>query len=65
MKIDDKDMLKEKQAGKIMNVSDSTMQKHRHQGRGCPYYKIGRAVRYKMEDIQAYLEKHRITPNNF
>lgn len=30
-----------------------------------PYYKIGRMIRYSVEDLDAWLEKYRRYPKNF
>lgn len=39
-----------------------TLRNHRHLCKGIPYIKIGRSVRYRLEDVEAYLMKHRIDP---
>lgn len=33
----------------------STLQKERIRGDGCPFVKIGRLVRYRPEDVRAYV----------
>ncbi len=33
----------------------------RLKGRGCPYVKIGRAVRYRADDVMRYIEQHTMT----
>jgi hypothetical protein len=52
----------EYEAGKIMDRGVQTLRNDRHLGRGCPYVKIGRSVRYLMHDIREYLLKNRIDP---
>jgi len=39
-----------------------TLANERHDGRGIPYYKVGRSVRYKLSDVLAFMERHRIDP---
>lgn len=36
-------------------ISRSTIQKMRVRGDGCPYLKVGRLVRYKPDDVRAWL----------
>lgn len=40
----------------LTGLSVETLAQWRSQKRGIPYLKIGRAVRYDLADIQAYLE---------
>ncbi len=35
-----------------------TLRKRRREGKGPPYIKIGRLVRYRQSDLDAFLEKH-------
>ena len=39
-----------------------TRAKHRHEGKGCPYIKVGARVVYKGADILKYLEAQRVVP---
>lgn len=39
-----------------------TLANERHQGRGLPYYKVGSSVRYKLADVIAFMERHRVDP---
>lgn len=50
----------EKQVAEITGLSLSTLRRDRHMRQGMPYYKIGRAVRYSVEDIVEYMESRRI-----
>lgn len=52
----------EKQASKILGVSVQTLRNWRHLRKGPSYMKMGRAVRYNLEDLQDYMEKKRINP---
>jgi predicted DNA-binding transcriptional regulator AlpA len=41
-----------------------TFRNWRHKGIGPPYVKIGRSVRYDKAELIAWLESHKITPEN-
>ncbi|SHN48992.1 helix-turn-helix domain-containing protein [Desulfovibrio litoralis] len=46
----------------LLACSVSKLRQDRHKHRGLPYAKIGRSVRYKLIDVQAYLDRCKITP---
>ena len=52
----------EKEAARIMRRAVQTLRNDRHLRRGVPYCKVGRSIRYLVEDINAYLLKRRIDP---
>lgn len=52
-------LLNEKEAAEYFGVSPRTLQDLRLKGGGCPYVKIGRAVRYRMDDLSAFVEAGR------
>lgn len=54
----------EKQVAAEYGIGLQTLRNHRHQRTGIPYYKIGRGVRYKRQDIEAYFESKKIVPEN-
>ena len=54
--------LNEKQAAKLLNVAVQTLRNWRHKRQGPAYVKFGRAVRYQVQDIEAYIEKQKIDP---
>lgn len=61
--------LTEKHVATRLHVSTKKLQKDRQQGKGIKYYKFGRLVRYRPEDVEAYLnQKQCLTldciPNN-
>ncbi len=37
-----------------------TLRNDRHLGRGIPYVKLGRSVRYLLKDVEQYLRSHKI-----
>jgi hypothetical protein len=42
-----------------------TLRNDRHKGRGFPYRKFGRQVRYYLPEILTIMEQHRIDPGSF
>jgi len=52
--------INEKQAHATTGLALSTLRNNRWLGRGIPFYKIGKAVRYKLSDVLNYMERHRI-----
>ena len=56
----EKRFLTEKEVVAITRLALSTLRSERHARRGLPYYKIGRAIRYSMDDIIQYMDAHRI-----
>jgi excisionase family DNA binding protein len=58
----DKDkILKEKEAATYLNFSYSYLKKLRIQG-GIKHLRIGRAVRYRLSHLQAFLEQRSVAP---
>lgn len=55
-------LLNERQVATRLNVSVPTVQKWRFLRRGPAYVKCGRAVRYRPEDLEAFLESRRVDP---
>jgi predicted DNA-binding transcriptional regulator AlpA len=51
-------LLTEKQAAPIVGMSRAWLQRKRWEGGGPPYVKYDRAVRYRMEDLLAWVEAH-------
>jgi hypothetical protein len=60
-----------KEASKIIGLSESALRQGRMNGvrKKCcptpPYVKLGRAIRYSIEDLDKFIEEHRIVPPNF
>jgi len=52
--------LNEKEVAKITRLSLATLRNDRFLSRGIPYVKIGRSVRYSLEDVIQYMESHKI-----
>ena len=53
-------LLTEKEVQELYKLNVKTLQRERFNGSGIPYIKLGRRVRYKVSDINAYLEKKTI-----
>ena len=53
-------LLTEKEVQELYKLNVKTLQRERFNGSGIPYIKLGRRVRYKVSDINAYLEKNTI-----
>jgi len=48
-------------ASRMLNVAHSTLALWRVQKKGPPYYKIGKAIRYRLEDLNSYLDAQRVS----
>ena len=55
-------LVTETEAAQITGRAVQTMRNDRHRSRGLPYIKIGRSVRYSLQDINAFIQKKRIDP---
>lgn len=55
------DLLTPEKVAEITGLSIDTLAQWRSLKRGIPYLKIGRAVRYDSADVQAYLERCRVS----
>ncbi len=52
--------LTEKQVAEITSRALSTMRNDRFLNRGIPYIKIGKSVRYSLQDVINYMESRKI-----
>ena len=57
--------LTEKQVSALTGLSVSLLQKMRQLRKGLPYVKLGTAVRYTLEDINAFMKRHRVEVDPF
>lgn len=61
-------LVSEKKAAEFLGTSSATLRVLRCTGakpggmQVPPYYKLGRAVRYDLTDLEAYVQAHRVTP---
>lgn len=56
------EFLTEKQMAEIMGRSIYTLQKDRCYGRGVPFVKFGKSVRYRVGDFLDYVHANRVAP---
>jgi predicted DNA-binding transcriptional regulator AlpA len=54
-------LLSHKETAKILNVAEQTLYNWRHRRIGPDYIKIGSKPMYRPEDIEKYMESHRIS----
>ena len=52
--------LTEKQVSEITGQAVQTLRNNRHQGRGFPYVKLSRSVRYSLSDVLGFMENRKI-----
>ena len=52
--------LNEQAVAEITGRALPTLRKDRLHGRGIPYYKISRQVRYSLSDVEAFMESCRV-----
>jgi hypothetical protein len=52
--------LNEKEVAKITGRAKQTLRNDRFLGKGIPYCKVGRSVRYSLEDVIAFMENRKI-----
>jgi len=55
------DLLKAEQVSAITGLSEETLAQWRSRKRGISYLKIGRVIRYDPAEVQAYLERCRVS----
>jgi len=56
--------LNEKDVKKITQRALPTLRNDRHRGRGIPYMKVGRSVRYNIQDVIDFMESRKIQTEN-
>lgn len=54
-------LINEKEAAEVLRKPPSWMQMTRHRGDGPPYLKLGRAVRYDLNDLIAWVKAQKRT----
>ena len=55
------ELLTPEEVSELTGLALDTLAQWRSQKRGIPYLKIGRAVRYDSAEVQAYLERCRVS----
>jgi hypothetical protein len=56
--------LTEKDVKKITQRALPTLRNDRHRGKGIPYMKIGRSVRYNIQDVIDFMESRKVLTEN-
>jgi hypothetical protein len=56
--------LSENEAALLLCCSVQTLRNQRHKGKGLPYRKFGRCVRYRLDEVLTFMEQRKITPEN-
>jgi excisionase family DNA binding protein len=52
------------QASKVLGLRPQTLRNWRIARKGPPYHKFGRAVRYRLEDLEDWLKSKKICPES-
>lgn len=53
----------ERAVSQITGRALATLRNDRYVGRGIPYVKMGRSVRYRLDDVINYMESHKVQTN--
>ena len=53
--------LTEAEVSALTKIALPTLRNQRFRGVGIPYYKIGRSVRYRLQEVLDYMESKRIS----
>lgn len=55
-------LMTEQEVADMLQLAVQTLRNDRHMGKGLPYIKLGRAVRYDPIDVYASIENQKIVP---
>lgn len=58
------EFLTEKQVSELTGIPVPTLQNQRYYSTGLPYIKVGRLVRYSLEEVREYMKKATVHPLN-
>jgi len=56
--------LNEKEVSEITGIALQTLRNNRMLNKGFPYVRVGRSIRYSLEDVIAYMESRKVKPKN-
>ncbi len=56
------DLLTEKQLSQGTGIPCNTLRYWRANGEGPPYHRLGRSIRYRLSDVEAWLEENKVEP---
>jgi len=57
--------LTERDVSQMICRALSTLRNDRHRSKGIPYVKLGKSVRYKLADVEEYMEANRVETRSF
>ncbi len=57
-----KSLLNDEGATKFLNLAKGTLPVWRHHGKGPKFIKIGTAVRYRIQDLEEYINSNTVNP---
>jgi hypothetical protein len=60
--IDPLELLTEQKAAARTGLSVHTLAKHRKLGKGIPFIRLGRTIRYRTADVERFLIEHLVEP---
>jgi excisionase family DNA binding protein len=60
--LDPGDLVREKEAAHLLSVSHATLRRWRYLGQGPRFYRIGRCVRYRRQDVEQFLANQAVQP---
>ena len=60
--VDSAALLDTKAAAKLLSLSEIYLKALRSHGHGPAFARFGRAIRYRLSDLDAWIEEHRIEP---
>ena len=58
---DPNELLNQSKVAKILGVTEKFLEARRCRGGGVPFIRVGRLVRYRRSDIEAWLESRRVS----
>jgi hypothetical protein len=58
---DPNELLNQSKVAKILGVTEKFLEARRCRGGGVPFIRVGRLVRYKMCDVEAWIESRRVS----
>jgi len=60
----DKKLLSNREAAEFLGLSEDTLPRWRWSGIGPVYLKVGRTVKYRLSDLETFLNESRVNPRN-
>jgi excisionase family DNA binding protein len=54
--------LTDREVAELLGCSIQRLRNDRHQGKGLPFYRFGRSIRYAESEVVEYMRLHRVEP---